>query len=165
MLRPISIAVVLGGVLSCSSAAPPPPRAVRDPSKTTELSLFMKTRINPSFSKISFLLFHDEESESEIDATALPASAAELARAAERLSKWTDLPGESEQSKLVFNEYADSLRGDAVKLVESLRGNRWDNAKKVFESLHRKCDACHHFFRYDQSSVTDSRGKAGSERP
>ena len=32
--------------------------------------------------------------------------------------------------------------------------------RKIFESLHRKCDACHHFFRYD--AVMDTHG---SQRP
>jgi cytochrome c556 len=155
VLRRVSI-VALVGLASCSAPAQGP-RLGRDSSKTTELGLFMKTRVNPSFSKISFLLFHDEDSDTEIDPTALPASAAELASAAERLGKWTNLPGESEQSKQVFDEYADSLKTDAVKLVESLRGKQLDNARKIFESLHRKCDACHHFFRYDQSSVLDTR--------
>src|SRR5262249_36012735 len=56
MLRRISI-IVVAGLSSCSSAD----RAhqVRDPTQTTELGIFMKTRINPSFSKISFLLFHE----------------------------------------------------------------------------------------------------------
>ena len=158
VLGQISI-VVLVGLSSCSSPAAGP-RLGRDPTKTTELGLFMKTRVNPSFSKISFLLFHDEDSDAEIDPAALPASAAELASAAERLAKWSTLPGESEQSKLVFDEYAESLRTDAVKLVESLRGKQIDSARKLFESLHRKCDACHHFFRYDQSSVLDTRTPA-----
>lgn len=158
MLRRISI-VALIGLSSCSAPAAGP-RLGRDPSKTTELGLFMKTRVNPSFSKISFLLFHDEDSETEIDPAALPASAGELASAAEKLGKWANLPGESEQSKLVFDEYADSLKTDAIKLVESLRTKQLDNARKVFESLHRKCDACHHFFRYDQSSVLDTRAPA-----
>ena len=125
----------------------------------------MKTRVNPSFSKISFLLFHEEDSEADIDPAALPASAQELARAAERLGKWPDLPGESEQSRLVFAEYAESLKTDAFKLIESLRGNQRDNARKVFESLHRKCDACHHFFRYDQSPVGGPPGPTASPRP
>ena len=155
VLGQISI-VVLVGLSSCSSPAAGP-RQSHDPSKTTELGLFMKTRVNPSFSKISFLLFHDEDSDTEIDPAALPASAAELSSAAERLTKWPTLPGESEQSKLVFEEYAESLKTDAVKLVDSLRGKQLDNARKLFESLHRKCDACHHFFRYDQSSVLDTR--------
>jgi cytochrome c556 len=155
VLRRISI-VVLAGLSACSSA-PAGPRLAHDPTKTTELGLFMKTHVNPSFSKISFLLFHDEDSDTEIDPSALPASAAELATSAERLSKWPNLPGESDQSKQVFDEYAESLKTDAVKLVESLRGKQLDNARKTFESLHRKCDACHHFFRYDQSSVLDTR--------
>jgi cytochrome c556 len=163
VLRQISI-VALTGALSCSGGAERVQTA-RDPSKTTELGLFMKSRVNPSFSKISFLLFHDEDSATEIDPAALPASADELARAAERLGKWPELPGESEQSKLVFAEYADSLKVDAVKLVEALHGKQWDNARKVFESLHRKCDACHHFFRYDQSPVLDSRGAGDGRGP
>ena len=105
-------------------------------------------------------LFHDEDSDTEIDPSALPASAAELASAAEKIAKWPTLPGESEQSKLGFDEYAESLRTDAVRLVDSLRGKQLDNARKLFESLHRKCDACHHFFRYDQSSVLDTRTPA-----
>jgi cytochrome c556 len=156
MLRLLSIVVVLG-VAACSGAKERP-KQVRDPSKSTELGIFMKTRINPSFSKISFLLFHEEDSVTEIDPAALPASADELARAAEQLRKWPELPGESEESKLVFHEYADSLRTDALKLIESLRGHQRDVAKKIFDSLHRKCDACHHFFRYDQSSVLEAGG-------
>jgi hypothetical protein len=124
----------------------------------------MKTRINPSFSKISFLLFHEEDSATEIDPAALPASADELARAAEVLRKWPELPGESDESKLVFHEYADSLRTDAFKLIEALRGRQRDSAKKIFESLHRKCDACHHFFRYDQSSVLEAGGSGAGPR-
>jgi cytochrome c556 len=163
MLIQLSI-VALVGVAACSGTAEAP-HMVRDPSKTTELGIFMKTRMNPSFSKISFLLFHEEDSETEIDPAALPASAAELARAAELLGKWPELPGESEESKLVFHEYADSLKTDAAKLIEALRTKQWDGARKVFDSLHRKCDACHHFFRYDQSSVLELAGKPAAPRP
>jgi cytochrome c556 len=157
--RQISI-VVLAGLLSCSgSSGPAATPTIRDRTKTTELGIFMKTRMNPAFSKISFLLFHEEDSETEIDPAVLPASADELARAADLLGKWPDLPGESEQSKLVFHEYADSLKLDAGKLIQVLRANQLDGARKIFESLHRKCDACHHFFRYDQSPVGDASGK------
>jgi hypothetical protein len=158
VLGQISIVVLVG--LSSGASPAAGPRLGRDPSKTTELGLFMKTRVNPSFSKISFLLFHDEDSDTDVDPSALPASAADLASAAEKIAKWPTLPGESEQSKLVFDEYAESLRTDAVRLVESLRSKQLDNARKLFESLHRKCDACHHFFRYDQSSVLDTRTPA-----
>ena len=162
MLRRISIVAAVG-LSSCSGVEHA--QTVRDPTHTTELGIFMKTRINPSFSKISFLLFHDEDSAEDVDPAALPASADELSRAADVLRKWPDLPAESEQSKLVFHEYADSLKTDAAKLVDALRTKQVDNARKVFESLHRKCDACHHFFRYDQTSVTDPRSQAPGQKP
>jgi hypothetical protein len=145
------VAAVLAGVSACS-ANQERPRAVRDPSKSSELGVFMKTHMNPPFSKISFLLFHDGEGAAEIDAGDLPASANELARAAERLGTWPELPGESPQSKLVFSEYAESLKNDARNLINALQDNRPDNARRVFESLHKKCDSCHHFFRYDEST-------------
>jgi hypothetical protein len=143
---------VLGGLLSCG-ANPAPPAPMRAPSSTSELGMFMKIRVNPAFSEISFLLFHEDDRDGEVDRSTLPASANELARAADGLAGWSDLPGESEQSKLVFHEYAASLKADTGKLVEALRGNQMDNARRLFESLHRKCDACHHFFRYDPSSA------------
>ena len=161
MRRRLSSVALAGVLLSCAGAAEKP-RPVRDPTKTTELGLFMKSRVNPSFSKISFLLFHDEDSPGDVDPAALPASAGELSRAAERLSKWTDLPGETEESRLVFTEYAAALKTDAVKLVDALRVGQREKAKAVFESLHRKCDACHHFFRYDQGSVMDTRSSDGA---
>jgi cytochrome c556 len=155
MLKQLAFVIALAGLSSCGSAERP--RTARDPAKSTELGIFMKTRMNPPFSRISFLLFHDGETDAGIDASMLPSSADDLARTAEMLGKWVDLPGESEQSKQVFYEYATSLRTDALKLVSAIRDSQWDNAAKIFESLHRKCDSCHHFFRYEQPG--------GSEMP
>jgi hypothetical protein len=159
--RPRAIAIVaLAGLWSCAApAAPLTP--VRDPSSTTELGMFMNRQLNPAFSKISFLLFQDDDREREVDPSALPASASDLARAADGLAGWPELPGESEQSKLVFHAYVDSLKADADKLVEALGGNQLDDARQLFESLRRKCDACHHFFRHDQSPVIGPRGARG----
>jgi len=154
MLRQMAFVIALAGLSSCSANAERP-RAARDPSKSSELGIFMKTRVNPPFSKISFLLFHEGEVDASIDAGMLPASADELSRAAEQLGKWNNLPGESEQSRQVFFEYATSLRSDALKLVTAIRESQWENAAKIFESLHRKCDSCHHFFRYEQPGGPD----------
>jgi hypothetical protein len=162
MLRQMVFVIALAGLSSCGSAERP--RAARDPAKNTQLGIFMKTRVNPPFSRISFLLFHDGETDAGIDASMLPSSADELSRAAEMLGKWEDLPGESEQSKQVFHEYATSLRTDALKLVSAIRDNQWDNAAKIFESLHRKCDSCHHFFRYEQPGGSEMPAR-GAGRP
>jgi hypothetical protein len=161
MLRQLAFVIALTGLSSCSGTAEQP-QAPRDRTRNSELGIFMKTRVNPPFSKISFLLFHEGETDANIDAGTLPVSADELARAAEMLGKWVDLPGESDQSKQVFYEYATSLRTDALRLVGAIRDSQWDNAAKIFESLHRKCDSCHHFFRYEQpgGSDTPARGAA-----
>jgi hypothetical protein len=150
--------VAMIGLWSCSAR---PERAVRQPSQSSELGAFMKTYVNPPFSKISFLLFHDGDDDSELDASQLPASASALAQAAERLSKWPEIPGDSAQGKLVFTEYAEALNNDARNLVNALRDGKPDITIKAFESLRKKCDACHHFFRYDETSTQGVRPVAG----
>ncbi|HET7504136.1 MAG TPA: hypothetical protein VFK02_24110 [Kofleriaceae bacterium] len=143
---------------SCSASSDR--RAVRRPSKSSELGAFMKAHVNPPFSKISFLLFHDGEGDVELDPGDLPASANQLAQAAERLTRWPDVPGDSAQSKQVFIEYAEALNNDARNLVNALRDDRPGNTVKVFESLRKKCDSCHHFFRYDETTTRDPRAVA-----
>lgn len=156
------ITAVVAGV-ACSSSSEQ--RPVRDPTRISQLGIFMKTYMNPPFSKISFLLFHDGEEESEVTADQLPTSAADLARAAERLTRWPDLPGESPESKQVFAEYAQALRADARNLVEALRRDQ-EAAIKVFDSLRKKCDSCHHFFRFDeQTSVQPGVGVVPRKQP
>jgi cytochrome c556 len=130
------------------------PRGVRDQARSSELGLFMKTQLNPSFSKLSFLLFHDD-GESDIDASALPASALQLERAATALRQWTNPPTESEQGTLVFFEYAEAMKLDAERLAGVLEANERDAAVPVFESLRTKCDSCHHFFRFDDSATVE----------
>jgi hypothetical protein len=116
----------------------------------SELGVFMKTHINPAFSKLSFLLFH-AEGEDAGDPAATPRTADELSRAAAMLATWSDPPVASDLGKMVFFDYAVSLKRDAATLAEALRMNRRDTAVKTFEALRKKCDSCHHFFRFDES--------------
>ncbi len=160
MLNRMLVMVALAGLSSCS-ASMEAPRVVRDMSKSSELGVFMKTHVNPAFSKISFLLFHEGEGDAEVEASQLPASASALANAADQLTRWQALPGESPESRLVFFEYAESLKKDANNLIAALAGGQRDVAVKVFESLRKKCDSCHHFFRYDESSSRDPHGAGG----
>ena len=147
----MKVALVLAVSLGCSSRVEQP-RPVRGQSRSA-LGVFMKNQLNPPFSKLSFLLFHvGDEGGADIDPGALPAVASELALAAEKLGEWKQPPGESEQGKLVFYEYAESLKSDAASLVGALSGNNKAGAIKVFESLRKKCDSCHHFFRFDETA-------------
>ena len=120
----------------------------------------MKTQVNPPFSKLSFLLFHTEDATTEIDPAALPAAGAELAQAATNLTRWTTPPGDSEQGKQVFFEYAEALKVDTATLVAALQANDKPGAVKAFESLRKKCDSCHHFFRFDESASFHGAGSS-----
>jgi hypothetical protein len=154
MLKRMLVVAVVVAPAACSSPAERP-RAAAAPPQGSELGIFMKSQVNPPFSKISFLLFHQGDDDSEVDPGELPANAGQLAAAAERLGKWPDLPGESPQSKLVFHEYAEALRNDARSLTDAVRGDQREAMVKAFESLRRKCDSCHHFFRYDEETSRD----------
>jgi hypothetical protein len=158
--------LVVIGLAIGSSCSPPAerPRAPRDPSQVSELGVFMKTAMNPPFSKISFLLFHEGEDESELDPGQLPGNVSQLVATAERLTKWPDLPGESPQSKLVFHEYADALRNDTRVLSDAVRDSQRDAMVKAFDSLRRKCDSCHHFFRFDEETSRDPRAQPAGAR-
>jgi hypothetical protein len=164
MLKSIFVVAAVAGVGACSASIERPHDA-RGQSRSSELGVFMKTQVNPPFSKISFLLFHDGDDETAaINRDVLPASASELALAADRLSKWPDPPSGSDQSTLVFREYAQSLRNDAVRMVEALKDPHRDTAARVFESLRKKCDSCHHFFRYDESANLEQHSKSAVSR-
>ncbi|HEU4729247.1 MAG TPA: hypothetical protein VFT22_15195 [Kofleriaceae bacterium] len=158
MLERVLVGVAAIALWSCSAS--PDSHATRRPSRSSTLGAFMKAHVNPSFSKISFLLFHDGEGDDELDPAELPASASALAQAAEQLSKWPDVPGDSPQSKQVFIEYAEALNNDARNLVNALRSDRPGLTVKVFESLRKRCDSCHHFFRYDETTTRDPRAVA-----
>src|SRR4051812_45018113 len=136
MLNSMLVVAALAALSSCSSNTARP-RVVRDPTNTSELGVFMKSQVNPAFSKISFLLFHEGEDDAEVSASELPGSAAKLADAADRLSRWHELPGESPESKLVFHEYAESLEKDTRNLVDALDRGQHDRAVTVFESLRK----------------------------
>lgn len=111
----------------------------------------MKTQINPPFSKLSFLLFHQGEP-SELDPSMLPVAAEELAAATTTLSEWSTPYGDSAQAQQVFFEYAASLRNNAANLVRAVAADELESAQKIFVELRGNCDSCHHFFRFGEAS-------------
>jgi cytochrome c556 len=143
-------AVLILACTSCATAPVEAPVGPGDQVRRSELGVFMKTEMNPPFSKLSFLLFHDADE--DVDANALPATAGSLARSAGKLAIWLDAPGESDQGKSIFHDYAMALKADAATLQDALRSGRRDDAIKSFDSLRKKCDSCHHFFRYDETA-------------
>jgi cytochrome c556 len=151
--------ILLAIVTACSGGIEAP-RQPADRSVRSDLGMLMRTRMNPPFSKLSFLLFHAEV-DAETEPLELASTADDLAYAATRLAGWATPPGGSEASKLVFYDYAESLKADSATLQHAVRANQRDTAIKTFEVLRKKCDSCHHFFRFDEagSLETDTAGE------
>lgn len=136
-------ALLLLVVASCGGSQAPTPKK----QSKTALGVFMRTQLNPPFSRTSFHLFQDQEG---TDPLALPSAATELANVAARLAEFPQPPGDSEQGRQVFYEYAAAMRNDADTLVKALGEGRRPDAAKAFEEIRKKCDSCHHFFRYGE---------------
>lgn len=137
-------------ILACVDSCGPTQETVQSPGNTDpspDIGVFMKTHINPPFSKLSFLLYQKQGAPGS---EGLISTANELSRAAAELGDWSELPTDSAQGRQVFYEYAAALRSEASSLVGALSANRRDAAIKVFEELRKKCDSCHHFFRYGE---------------
>lgn len=116
----------------------------------SRLGVFMKSTVNPPFSKISFLLFHNEDEPQEgVDPVLEIVKATnDLAESSQKLAEWAVPPTESVEAKTVFFEYAQNLQRDVQALQQALGAKDIAKAQLVFEELRRKCDSCHHFFRY-----------------
>ncbi len=106
----------------------------------------MKAHLNPPFSSLSFQLFQGG------DGPLTPAlqAATQLVTVATNLEDWAEPPGDSAQARQVFYEYAATMKADAVNLADAVRTERRADAIKSFETLQKKCDSCHHFFRYGE---------------
>lgn len=136
----------------CGSTAGKSTTAPEEPVKNAHLSELMRDKLNPPFSQVSFLLFHsaDEDPNGESMVSMLPDASRDLVHAVEVLAGWTDMPGYSKQAQQVFHEYATSIREDVARFDVAVREERLDEARTGFDEIQRKCDACHHFFRYEE---------------
>jgi cytochrome c556 len=140
-----SIALVVCLAACGSTSSTTTARPYRWDSESS-LSIFMKKRINPPFSKLSYLVFHDGDA----DPAALTVVARDLAAAASELQAWQHAPGDSAQARQVFYEYAAAMKVVATEVVAGIAAGQRDTVVKKFERLREKCDSCHHFFRYGE---------------
>lgn len=143
--RLVWLALAAVAATACHASPTPTARKYTWDSEST-LSIFMKKKINTPFSTVSFMLFHEGES----DGQQLVAAARSLSDAAHELRAWSDAPGDSDQARQVFYEYAAAMKLDAVQLVSALEAHDRGAAVRRFEKLREKCDSCHHFFRFGQ---------------
>ena len=157
----LALTVVLGLGAGCASPAAPP---VKRSSELAELGLLMKNRINPAFSKLSFLVFHGDEMDEDRDAidTQLQTLVAALRSAIGQLQAYEHPPTESKQGREVFFTYASSLDQDAAQLELAIAGDDDAATSAALERIAKTCNSCHHFFRLE---IKDAVGGPAATSP
>lgn len=129
------------------------PRPAAEPDKPgpktpTALGRLMVEQVNPTFSKLTFLVFHGDTLDDPVALEAeLQRNAATLKAATARVRTWPDPPVTTPEAREVFYALSTSADQFAGRLVESL--GRWDlaTAQTQLEQIAKACNDCHHFFR------------------
>lgn len=108
----------------------------------------MNEEINPTFTKLSALVFHAETQDDAQAARAeLARMSGKLSAATARLEAWPSPPVRSAEGREVFHTYAASIDQDARKLVTSVGAGDTAASKRTLEHIAETCNNCHHFFR------------------
>jgi len=152
------IAILL---LAVACAKPPAPGSGGQRIRKLEaLGLLMKNEINPSFSKVVFLLTHGETIAEDPKAVReeLKQNVTTLRGAIGRLRAWTEPPTETTEGRDVFLTFAASVDQSTAKLVDAIDRGDGATATTALEKIADACNNCHHFFRLDieDSKVTRS---------
>lgn len=141
-------------LLALGACGAPAPSATSDATRTSRkqepLGRLMKEQVNPSFSRLTFLVFHGEDMDDP------DAVQAELVRAANvlqgamaKLHAWPTPPTITDEGRDVFYAYAASVDRASQRLVQSIAARDSDALPAHLESIARTCNDCHHFFRLD----------------
>jgi hypothetical protein len=147
-LRELVAVIGLVAAAACVPASKPPPAEQPMIASMVELGLLMKNEINPSFSRLSFLMFHGDTVETD-EATLtleLERHAALLHRAIGQLRAMHNVPTRTTEGRTVFFTYVDSVGRSTEKLVEVI-GIERSQAAALLEQIATTCNNCHHFFR------------------
>lgn len=141
--------VLISGLASCTKPVPAQPTAGPTLGKMAELGLLMKNDINPAFSRLSFLMFHGGDMET--DPAALKAElerhAGSLRQSIARLRSWGSVPAQTEEGRQVFFTFAESVDRSTEKLVAAIGAGEQTTAAAQVEQIADTCNNCHHFFR------------------
>jgi hypothetical protein len=141
-------ATMVAGCGGSSSSSPPP---VDPPmiASMAELGQLMKNDINPVFSKLTFLMFHGDEVETDADALTveLGRNAALLRQALDRLRALERVPTRTAEGREVFFTYAESVTRSTDQLLDAIEVGERLRAAAQLEQIAETCNSCHHFFR------------------
>lgn len=164
MLPHTSLLVLL--VLACSGSSGQKSTAPGI-KKSEPLGVLMKDQINPSFTKLSFLVFHGDTMDEEpaaLDAE-IARNARVLASGTSQLREWTAPPTETAEGREVFLTYAASVDKTAQQLVDAVGRKDAKGTAAAMEQIAKTCNSCHHFFRLDLEDSVVGAGTAPAHSP
>jgi hypothetical protein len=109
----------------------------------------MKNDINPSFSKVAFLLTRGDTlvEDPKVVRSELLQNVATLRVSIGKLRAWQDLPAETAEGRDVFQTFSASVDDATQQLVRLIEGGDGTKATTVLERIADTCNNCHHFFR------------------
>jgi cytochrome c556 len=113
------------------------------------LAALMKNQINPAFSKLMFLVFHEEDLQEEPTAVR-----AEMQRYAQllrtsigELREWKEPPTQSAEGREVFYTFSANVDRQAQQLFAAVERRDRASAEAQMQEIADTCNNCHHFFR------------------
>ncbi|MEO8700531.1 MAG: cytochrome c [Kofleriaceae bacterium] len=147
MLKP-TVALTLA-LAACTKAPIPPTERPASDASMAALAALMKNQINPAFSKLTFLVFHQDELQEDPNAVRveLERTAMLLRSSIGELRTWQEPPTESREGRDVFYTYAASVETQAQQLFDAVQRRDNTMAATQMQDMADTCNNCHHFFR------------------
>jgi cytochrome c556 len=140
---------LLALVLTACPKAPVPATDRPSDAGMAALAALMKNQINPSFSKLTFLVFHGAELQEDPNAVRLEMqrAATQLRGSISELRDWRELPTQSKEGRDVFNAFATSVDRQAQSLFDAIQHGDGVTTEAQMQDMADTCNNCHHFFR------------------
>jgi hypothetical protein len=153
--------IALALALTACPKPAPQTAAPGDTPGVTALAILMKNRINPAFSKLTFLVFHGDELQEDPNAVRmeLQRTANLLKGSVGELKEWREPPTDSTEGREVFYTYTANVDQQARQLFDAIERHDAAAAQTQMQDLADTCNNCHHFFRLKvEDSVVPGRG-------
>lgn len=153
---------LLALVLTACPKAPFPASDRPSDAGMAALAALMKNQINPTFSRLTFLVFHGTELQEDPSAVRLEMqrAATQLRGSVSELRDWRELPAQSSEGRDVFNTFATSVDRQAQTLFDAVQRGDVATTEAQMQDMADTCNNCHHFFRLKiEDSVVPGRGR------
>jgi cytochrome c556 len=143
---------------ACSGPTVAADQTERDPQMAA-LAALMKDKVNPAFSKLTFLVFHgSDQDDAEATRVEMQRNAQVLRGSLADLHTWSALTTKTPEARDVFYTYAVDMDRQARQLYDAIARRDGNAAMVQMQSMADTCNNCHHFFRLKiEDSVVPSR--------